>query len=81
MTGRMPDEGINPVEFPESIQHVWGWFLTLNHKRPPAMAGVSPIPESEIGWFFRNRCICPDGWELDALAALDMVARDSVSKN
>lgn len=73
----MPPEGINPVEFPEEISHLWQWFLVLNGKRPPAMAGMSPIPEAEIGWFFRNRMIDLAGWELDALAALDAVAIES----
>lgn len=70
----MPEEGINPAEFPEAAQDVWGWFLVLNHKRPQGMAGACPIPESEIGWFFRNRGINPEAWEIDAINYLDAVA-------
>lgn len=74
MTGKMPEDGINPVEFPESMDQVWTWFLRLCSKRPPAMAGISPIPESEIGWFFHNRGIEPEIWVLDAINELDAVA-------
>lgn len=74
MTGRMPEEGVNPVDFPESMGQIWIWFVSLSGKRPPAMAGQSPIPESEIGWFFRNRHIEPDLWVFDAISALDAVA-------
>jgi hypothetical protein len=69
----MPQEGINPVEFPQAASHVWLWFLSLNAKRPPAMHGISPIPESEIGWFFRNRGITPEAWEIEAINRLDLV--------
>ena len=74
MTGKLPEEGVNPVIFPESVGHVWGWFLELSNKRPPGMSGPSPIPESEIGWYFRNRHISPTLWELTAISALDRVA-------
>lgn len=77
----MPEEGINPVEFPETAQSVWRWFLILNGKRQSGMAGPSPIPESEIGWFFRNRGITPQGWEIDAIDALDRVATEPTGEN
>ena len=70
----MPEEGINPIEFPEVARAAWHWFMKLDAKRQPAMAGLSPISESEIGWFFRNRSITPDGWEFDAIDALDRLA-------
>lgn len=78
MTGRMPQEGINPVELPVEVAHVWGWFLHLNAKRQPAISGVAPISELEISLFLANRGISLEGWELDAIEALDRVARDSV---
>jgi hypothetical protein len=44
------------------------------------MAGISPIPESEIGWYFRNRHIEPEAWVFDALDALDRVAVESAGE-
>lgn len=70
----MPDEGINPVELPEIMAHVWGWFLILHRKRGREMGGPLPIAESEIGWFFRNRGLSPSLWEMDALTELDRIA-------
>ena len=29
MEGVMPNEGVNPVYFPEVCRAVWGWFLQL----------------------------------------------------
>lgn len=80
MTGRMPDEGVNPVEFPSALADVWEWFLRLNRKRPAGMSSVAPIPESEIGWFFANRGITPEGWVLDAIDRLDVVAMASATE-
>lgn len=75
----MPAEGINPVEFPQAVNHVWQWFLQLNAKRPNGMNGFSPIPESEIGWFFLNRSLSVNPWVIDAIARLDLVALKSFS--
>ncbi len=41
------------------------------------MSGVAPLLESEIGWFFANRGITPELWELDAINALDRSAIES----
>lgn len=79
MTGKLPEDGINPVEFPESMNQVWIWFLSLSAKRPPAVSGISPIPESEIGWFFYNRGLEPEVWVLDAINDLDAVAISTVT--
>lgn len=78
MTGRMPEEGINPVEFPEVLAELWGWFLRLNAGRGGGF-GTQPITEQGIGWFFHNRGIRPQMWQLDALRLLDRVALDSSS--
>lgn len=73
-------EGVNPEEFPVEVEHIWMWFLQMNAKRPQAMSGVSPLLESEIHFFFRNRQIVPEAWEVDALAALDLVAIKALQK-
>ena len=35
------------------------------------MQGMNPITESEIGWFFLNRKINPELWEIEAIERLD----------
>lgn len=77
MTGRMPEEGANPVEFPDLLYDLWHWFLKLNAKRGGGM-GPAPISEQDIGWFFRNRNIKPQGWQLDAIQMLDGIALESM---
>lgn len=80
MTGKMPIEGINPVVFPAAVGHVWYWFLQLSSKRQQGMSGVNPILESETYYFFRNRHIAPEMWEIDAISALDSVALTAAQK-
>lgn len=80
MTGRMPAEGVNPVEFPAEVEHIWHWFLQLNAKRQQGMSGINPISESEIYYFFCNRHATPEAWEIDALAALDVVVINAAQK-
>lgn len=80
MTGSMPDEGVNPIDFPAEAAHVWHWFLQLNAKRPQGFSGASCIPESEVHYFFRNRHIAPEVWEVDAISALDGVALAAAQK-
>lgn len=77
MTGRMPEEGVNPVDFPGVLYDIWHWFLRLNAKRGGGMEGPAPILESEIRAFFKNRRITPQTWQLDALQVLDSIARES----
>ena len=76
----MPQEGINPVELPTCLLYLWGWYVQLSAKRPKGVNGASPLLESEIGWFFRNRGLSPQVWELDAIARLDVVELNSMSK-
>lgn len=70
----MPEEGVNPVELSPSMAHVWGWFIALDSKRSVGMNGANPISESEMGWFFRNRQIEVQPWELEAISRIDLVA-------
>lgn len=58
---------------PAGLEYLWGWFLRLHSTRPPGF-GVSAISEQEIGWFFRNRGIQPESWEIDLIAQLDALA-------
>lgn len=74
--GFMPEEGVNPVEFPELLYDLWRWFLNLNSSRPSGM-GSTPILESEIRAYYLNRSLTLHGWQLDAIRRLDAVAMNS----
>ncbi len=74
MTGRMPQEGINPIELPPEADHVWLWFLDLNAARQSGLNGGMPLSHAELVAFFWLERITPSGWELQALRALDRVA-------
>jgi hypothetical protein len=77
MTGRMPEEGINSAEFPDLLYDLWQWFLKLNAGRSGGL-GPTPIDEQNIGWFFHNRRITPQCWQLDAIRMLDSIALESL---
>lgn len=79
MTGRMPEEGINPVDFPEALAHLWQWFLQLNSARQSGMS-ASPITYPDMRAFFSLYGIAPQGWELDAIRLLDGIALESMSE-
>jgi hypothetical protein len=59
---------------PIDLEHIWRWFQRLDSTRPRGENGTGAISETELGWFFRNRGIQPAPWEVDLLAALDMLA-------
>jgi hypothetical protein len=79
MTGRMPAEGINPVEFPETALHVWNWFQQLSAGRGGGGMGPSAITYPDMQAFFGLYGIRPDVWELDAIRLLDGVALNSAN--
>jgi hypothetical protein len=76
----MPEEGINQVEFPVFLWDLWQWFLRLNASRDQGMGGPSRISEQSIGWFFHNRGMKPEQWQLDAIQLLDSVALEQPRK-
>ena len=78
-TGKKPQQLEDAPDLPQEAAHVWDWFLVLASKRQQAMAGIAPLLESEIGWFFSNRGIAPEPWELDAINALDRAAMEAQS--
>lgn len=75
----MPEEGINPVDLPEVAWHVWEWFLQLSGSRQSGIAGPVPLSNLEILAFFQLEGVSPDGWELQAIRALDRVAMESAA--
>jgi len=72
-TGRKPKELINPIEFPVLVADVWDWFISLDSTRQNGMER-QPLSEMEIGWFFRNRKIEVEVWQLDLIRKLDQVS-------
>lgn len=74
MTGREPPERVNPHAVQAQVEHLWTWFLILRAGQPLNLDAPAAISEAEIGWFFRNRSIVPDGWEPDAIRRIDRAA-------
>lgn len=79
MTGRMPEEGINPVEFPDVLHDLWYCFLDLNKARRKAFVGIEPISYLEIQAYCSLTGSRFDGWELSTLQELDTVALESAA--
>lgn len=75
MTGKMPDEGINPAPYPDTLHELWCAFKVLHAGRVGEM-GLSPIKESEIRAYCLNRGVRFSGWELDAIRALDGASQE-----
>lgn len=72
-TRKTPKELINPVEFPVLVGDVWDWFISLDSTRQNGMERQR-ISEVETGWFFINRRIKPETWQLDLIRKLDAVS-------
>lgn len=70
----MPEEGINPVEFPDVMYGLWQRFRRLNEARQIGMNGPAAISEGDIAAFCQNRRLWLSAWELSVIAALDRVA-------
>jgi hypothetical protein len=73
-TGKAPKELINPVELPIILRDEWEYFLKLNASRTAGMSSHNPISEQEIYYFFRNRKIDAQSWQIDLIRRLDVVA-------
>lgn len=81
MTGRMPEEGINPIELPPVAAHVWGWFLGISRGRQSAgMGGPQSLSSMEIHAYFQLEGFMPNSWELMAIRELDGVAMASMDE-
>lgn len=78
--GAMPEEGVNPVEFPARLDYLWSWYLSLHAQRQRFMGEPQPVSEADIGWFFSNRGIALQGWEPDAIRQIDNLVMTELSK-
>lgn len=80
MTGRMPAEGINPVEFPALLYDLWRSFLLLSESRG-AGVGVSPITQEAILAHSQLYRIRFEQWHLSAIRRLDSIALKSANES
>lgn len=73
-TGRMPAEGLNPVDEPDVLRDLWRHFKHLNAARTYGFSAANPISELEIWAYCRNRNVRLQQWEVNALRRLDAIA-------
>lgn len=69
----MPQEGINPIEFPDVASELWRWFLDLHSARGQGMA-PSPITYLDLFAYAQLHGLAFAAWELDAIRRLDRIA-------
>ncbi|MHB1125241.1 MAG: phage tail assembly chaperone [Ramlibacter sp.] len=81
MTGKMPEEGINPVALPPVCEHVWRWFLALNRERPPTLSGAAYLTSEHILSWCALEGIRLAPWELLGIRECDAVAVAFARKN
>lgn len=84
MTGNRPaqlSELLDGIpEFPDAIGYLWDIFMQLAQTKQSGM-GPSPITESEISAFSRNRGMRLSLFELEAIRHLDAIAISDLSKD
>jgi hypothetical protein len=76
----VPIEDWGYPEFPDCLDYLWDWFISLNNTRQVSM-GVSPISEQEIHAFCVNRSMRMAVFEVEAIRQLDRVALTEINKD
>lgn len=74
-TGRMPEEGINPVPFPGELAHIWLWYADLEGSRDVGLA-VGPITFTSMRSYFDLTKERPQAWEIDVIKQLDRLSME-----
>jgi len=69
----MPKELENLVKLPDSLSHVWYWFLDLHNTRSSGF-GASPITYCEIQAYFSLLELQVEPWEVDLIKRFDRIA-------
>jgi hypothetical protein len=77
--GITPKELENLVEIPETLLHVWCWFLDLHSTRPSGF-GVSAITYSEIKAYFELLQLKVEPWEIELIKRFDRIAMEVISE-
>lgn len=75
----MPDEGINPADFPDVLYDLWHWFLDLNASRGSGM-GPSPITQLDLFAYSQLHQVRFEQWQLSAIRQLDSIAMRSTNE-
>ena len=78
-TGKTPPELIAPP-FPEHLEYVWRWFLSLHNKRGSTGFGPAPIGWTDTQSFFAMRRESPSQFDIELLEALDRIALEDRKK-
>ena len=78
-TGKMPAQ-LEPVEVPQAILYLWGWFCELSNARQYGEFGPMPISFSEIKAWSDLTHSDPAAWEVATLKEIDRVYLSEANK-
>lgn len=65
---------------PESLAYLWRWFLELRAVQRSGMNGLEPIDHADLRAWQENTGRSLSPWEVDAIIALDRLARKTADK-
>lgn len=80
MTGRKPQELINPAEFPAVFFEVWESFQRLSARRSNNGMGLNPITYLDIDAFCRVTKTHLTDFEISIIERLDMLLLNSINR-
>lgn len=78
MGRRHPD--LDGPRMPQTLAHVWGWFLELSAARRTGFSGVAAIGWADIDAWARLTGSRPRPWEVQLIRRLDDVFRQVTSE-
>lgn len=78
--GEKPKELDELVDLPNSMFHVWNYFIDLNNVRSSNGFGVNSISFTEMKSYFDLYEIVPFQYEIEAIKRLDQIAREEFAK-
>ena len=79
-TGKTPPELMNLVECPDSLYHIWLWYLRLDQARSASFGGISPLQFSEMYAFFKLLGIFPTDFEILLIKKIDHIALETYAE-
>lgn len=71
-TGKLP-EGLIPINCPDSVKYLWGYFLDMCKRRTSNGFGVNPITDEGVEAWARRRGLHLTRFEQRALDALEQL--------
>lgn len=63
--------GLQPVDCPEEVKYLWGYFLNLNRRRTASGFGLGPIGHADVEAWMRLRGFELMPFEMDAILAIE----------